>query len=99
MEEVKRCFSFTFHWPPSMELSIGHQTWNLPMATKLGTFHWPPSMELSIGHQALDPPSFPFSFSLKGELGSLGALSYLKDNFHAIMNTCFHKLFEEANND
>jgi hypothetical protein len=82
-----------------LEHFIGHQAWNISLATKLGTFHWPPSMELSIGHQALDPPSLSFSFSLKGELGSLRALSYLEDNFHAIMNTCFHKLLEEANND
>jgi len=25
MEEVKRCLSFTFQWPPSLEPSIGHQ--------------------------------------------------------------------------
>jgi len=62
---------------------------HLPMATKLGTFHWPPSMEPSIGHQALDPPPSPFSFSLKGGLGSLGAISCFGDNFHAILNTCF----------
>jgi hypothetical protein len=80
----------TFHWPPSIEPSIGHQAWNLPLATKHGTFHWPPS---------LDPLSPPFSFSLEGGLGSLGGLSCLEDNFHAILNTCFHKLFEEANND
>jgi len=89
----------TFQWPPSMEHSNGHQTWNLPMATKHGTFQWPPSMEPSIGHQALDPPSPPFSFSLKGGLRSLGALSCLGDNFHAILNICFHTLLEEANND
>jgi hypothetical protein len=89
MEEVKRCFSFTFQWPPSLEHSIGHQAWNIPLATKHGTFHWPPNLKPSIGHQALDPPSSPFSFSLKGEFGSLGALSCLGDNFHAILNTCF----------
>jgi hypothetical protein len=99
MEEVKRCFSLTFHWPPSLKHSIGHQTWNLLLATKHGTFHWPPSMEPSIDHQALDSLSPPFSFFLKGELESLGALSYLGDNFHVILNTCFHKLLEEANND
>jgi len=33
-------------------------------------------MELSTGHQALDLPSPPFSFSLKGGLRSLGALSF-----------------------
>jgi len=65
----------TFHWPLSLEHPIGHQAWNIPLAIKLGTFHWPPSMEPSIGHQALDPPSPPLSFSLKGGLGSLGALS------------------------
>jgi len=115
MEEVKRSFSFTFqwppslehsnghqawnipmatkhgtfHWPPSMEPSIGHQAWNIPLATKHGTFHWPPSMEHSIGHQALDPPSPPFSFFLKGGLGSLGAFSCLGNNFHAILNIFF----------
>jgi hypothetical protein len=62
----------TFHWPPSMEPSIGFQAWNLPLASKHGTFHWPPSLEHSIGHQALDLPSLPFSFSLKGGLGFLG---------------------------
>jgi len=72
---------------------------HLPLATKLGTFQWPPSLGHSNGHQALDPPSPLFSFSLKGGLGSLGALSCLEDNFHAILNTRFHKLFEEANND
>jgi len=56
-------------------------------------------MEPSIGHQALDPPSPPFSFSLKGGFGPLGAFSCLGDNFHVILNTCFHKLLEEANND
>ncbi len=89
----------TFHWPLSLEHSIGHQAWNIPLATKHGTFHWPPSMEPSIGHQVLDPPSPPFSFFLKGGLGSLGALSCLEDNFHAILNACFHKLLEKANND
>jgi len=63
-EKVKRCFSFTFHWPPN-----------------IGTFHWPPSLERSIGHQALDLPSPPFSFSLKGGLGSLGALFFPGHNF------------------
>jgi uncharacterized Zn-finger protein len=56
MEEVKRCFSFTFHWPRSMEHSIGHEPWNIPLATKPGTFHWPPSMGPSIGHQAWNLP-------------------------------------------
>jgi len=56
-------------------------------------------MKPSIGHQALDPPSHPLSFSFKGELGSLGALFCLGNNFHAILNTCFHKRLEEANND
>jgi hypothetical protein len=52
-----------------------------PLATKHGTFHWPPSLEPSIGHQILDLPSPPFSFSLKGGFGSLGALSFPKHNF------------------
>jgi hypothetical protein len=89
----------TFQWPPSLEHSIGHQAWNIPMATKHGTFQWPLNMEPSIGHQALDPPSPPFSFSLKGELESLGTLSCLGDNFHAILNTCFYEFPEEANKD
>jgi hypothetical protein len=53
---------------------------HLPLATKLGTFHWPPSLEHSIGHQALDLPSPPFPFSLKGGLRSLGGLSFLGHN-------------------
>jgi hypothetical protein len=60
MEEVKKVF-------PSP--SNGHQAWNIPMATKHGTFQWPPSLEHSIDHQALDPPSPPFFFFLKGGLG------------------------------
>ncbi len=35
-------------------LPNGHQAWNIPMATKLGTFQWPPSLEHSNGHQVLD---------------------------------------------
>jgi hypothetical protein len=89
----------TFQWPLSLGHSNGHQAWNILMAIKLGTFQWPPSMEPSIGHQALDPPSPPFSFSLKGELRSLGALSCLEDNFHAILNTCFYEFLEEAKKD
>jgi hypothetical protein len=89
----------TFQWPPSLKHSNGHQAWNIPLATKHGTFQWPPSMEPSIGHQTLDPPSPPFSFSLKGEFGSLGALSCLGDNFHAILNTCFYEFLEKANKD
>jgi hypothetical protein len=47
-EKAKRCFfpSFplatkfgTFHWAPSLEHSIGHQAWNILLATKLGTFY------------------------------------------------------------
>ncbi len=36
--------------------SNGHQVWNIPMATKLGTFQWPPSLEPSNGHQAWNLP-------------------------------------------
>jgi hypothetical protein len=36
--------------------SIGHQAWNIPVATKHGTFHWPPSSKHSIGHQAWNIP-------------------------------------------
>jgi hypothetical protein len=39
------------------------------------TFHWPPSLEPSISHQALDLPSPPFSFSLKGDLDDLDVSS------------------------
>jgi hypothetical protein len=35
-----------------LNLFIGHQAWNLSLATKLGTFHWPLNLEPSIGHQA-----------------------------------------------
>jgi len=57
--------------------------------TKHGIFHSPPSMGSFVHHQAWDPPSPPFSFSLKGGLGWSGALSLscLGDNFHASLNT------------
>jgi hypothetical protein len=54
---------------------------HLPLTTKLGTFIWPPSMEPSIGHQAWDLPSLPFSFFLKGGLGTLWSLSFPGHNF------------------
>jgi hypothetical protein len=56
----------TFHWPPnkmlpqgppSLELSIGHQAWNLPLA---------PNLEPSNGHKVgVFPHLFFFSFSFK----------------------------------
>jgi hypothetical protein len=59
-----------------------------------------PSLSPSIGHQALDLPSPPFSFSLKGGLGSLGGFFFLRHNFQFnLRNTCSHKLFEEEKND
>jgi hypothetical protein len=73
--------------------SIGHQAWNIPLATKHGTFHWPPSMELSIGHQALDLPSPLFSFSLKGGLGSLGIISFPGHNFQFNLEYLFSQAF------
>jgi hypothetical protein len=116
MEKVKRLFSFTFQWPPSMEHSNGHQAWNIPMATKHGTFQWPPSLDYSNGHQAWNfpmatkpgtfhwPPSFGSTFTsllllFKRRTWIIGNLSCLGDNFHAILNTCFYKFLEEANND
>jgi hypothetical protein len=57
-------------------------------------------LEHSIGHQVLDLPSPPFSFSLKGEFGSLGVFSFLGHNFQFnLESTCSHKLFEEEEND
>jgi hypothetical protein len=70
MEEVKRCFSFTFQWPPSLEHSIdhqaldpsnGHQAWNILLVTKL----W--ILPLATKLWILLSPSF--SFSLKSGLG------------------------------
>jgi hypothetical protein len=83
-EEVKRCFSFTFHWPPSLEHSIGHQALEHSIGHQ--------ALEHSIGHQGLDLHSPPFSFSLKGEFGSLGALSFPAHNFQ--FN--FEYLFRQA---
>jgi hypothetical protein len=56
-------------------------------------------MELSIGHQALDLPSPPFSFSLKEELGSLGALSFPEHNFQFNLKYLFPQAYEEEKND
>jgi hypothetical protein len=56
------------------------------------TFHWPPSKEPS--------PSPSFFFSLKGELGSLELLFFLRDNFQFnLENAHFRKLLEEEKND
>ncbi len=68
MEGVKRCLSFTFQWPPSLEPSMGHQA--------LDPFMGHQALDPSIGHQALDPPSPPFSFSLKGGFESWEFLSW-----------------------
>jgi hypothetical protein len=50
MEEVKKVFSFTFHWPLSLEPSIGHQALDPPSPSfsfflKGNSDHW----ELSLG--------------------------------------------------
>ncbi len=76
----------TFQWPPSLEPSIGHQALDPSIGHQaldpsIGHQALDPSighqaLDPSIGHQALDPPSPPFSFSLKGRLGSWGALSW-----------------------
>jgi len=72
---------------------------HLPMATKLGTFQWPPSFG-----SFQWPPSFGSTFTsllllFKRRTWMMGSLSLgLEDNFHAILNTCFHKLLEEGNN-
>ncbi len=63
----------TFHWPPSLDPSIGHQALDPSIGHR--------ALDPSIGHQALDPPSLPFSFSLKGGLGSWGALSWPRGQF------------------
>jgi hypothetical protein len=49
-------------------------------------------LEHSIGHQALDLLSPPFSFSLKGELGSLGgSLSFPGHNFQFNLEYLFQQ--------
>jgi hypothetical protein len=50
-------------------------------------------MEPSISHQALDLPSLPFSFSLKGGLGSLGAISFPGHNFQFNLEYLFPQAF------
>jgi hypothetical protein len=72
-EKAKRCFSITFHWPPSLE-------------------HF-------IAHQALDLPSPPFSFSLKGGLELFEALYFPEHNFQFNLENTSHKLLEEEEND
>ncbi len=59
-EEIKRCFSFSFHWP----LNIGTFHW----PPNIGTFHWPLNWDLS--------SSPFFSFSLKGVFKSFGTLFF-----------------------
>jgi hypothetical protein len=57
--------------------SIGHQV----MEHSIGPQAKETSPSPSIGHQALDLPSPPFSFSLKGGLGSWGAFFFPEHNF------------------
>jgi hypothetical protein len=72
-EKVKMCFSFTFHWPLSLEHSIDHQTLEHSIGHQtLKTFHWPPSF------------GYSFTFHLllfKGRFRTLGALSFPRHNF------------------
>ncbi len=72
-EEVKRCFSFSFHWPPSIGTSQGPPnigTFQGPPS--IGTFHWPPSWDL--------PSPLSFSFFLKGGFGSFEFI-FFENNF------------------
>jgi hypothetical protein len=58
----------TFHWPPSLEHSIGHQVWNVPLAPSFGftftSFFFSLKDELrSLG--ALSFPGHNFQFNLE----------------------------------
>jgi hypothetical protein len=74
-----------------LHLPLATKQWHLALATKLGTSHWQPSLEHSIGNQTLDLPSPPFSFSLKGELKSLGGLSFPGHNFQFNLEYLFQQ--------
>jgi hypothetical protein len=65
--------------------SIGHQT----MGHSIGLQAKETYPTLSIGQQALDLPSPPFSFSLKGGLGSWEALSFSGHNFQFSLEYLF----------
>jgi hypothetical protein len=68
-EEVKRCFSFSFHWPPSI------RAFHWP--PRIRTFQGPPNNGTFQGPLSWDLPSTPsFSFSLKGKFGSFGVLFF-----------------------
>jgi hypothetical protein len=54
-------------------------------------------LEHSIGHQALDLPSPPFSFFLKGTLGPWGFFSFLGHNFQFNLEYLFGKSFLRRN--
>jgi hypothetical protein len=41
-EKVKKCFSSTFYWPPSLEHSIGHQTLEHSIGHQTLDFFSPP---------------------------------------------------------
>jgi hypothetical protein len=76
----------------ALEHSFGHQALEHSFAHQ--------ALKHSFAHQALDLPSPPFSFFLKGKLGSLGALSFPGHNFQFnLENTCSHKLLKEEKND
>jgi hypothetical protein len=78
-EEVKMCFSFTFHWAPN----IGTFHWAPNIGAfqgppNIGTFHWAPNIGAFQGPPNIgtfhwppnwDLPSPPsFSFFLKGQI-------------------------------
>jgi hypothetical protein len=56
-------------------------------------------LEHFIAHQALDLPSPPFSFSLKGGLELFEALYFSEHNFQFNLENTSHKLLEEEEND
>ncbi len=72
-EEGKRCFSFSFHWPPNngtFQRPPSNGTFQGPPS--IGTFHWPLSWDL------FSLPSF--SFSLRRRIQIIEAL-FLRNNF------------------
>jgi hypothetical protein len=74
-----------------MEHSKGHQTWNIPRATKLGTFHW------SSGWDLLLLPSFPFS--LKAQIWIICFLLFECDFQIEFLKTCSYNFPWEEKSD
>ncbi len=102
MRRGEKDFSSTFHWPPSLEPSIGHQAQEPSPSPSIGHRAQEPSLSPSIGHQAWGLPLSSLSFSLNDELGWLVRSFFFPREIASNSigkGTSFYKLLEEEKDD